>query len=189
MDNKSNINNKTSPNQMRVWLQRMRTGDSTYGIAESDEKKKKEMTVRDMLKITRKLNEQTEDVETAEVDTEVDAEEEKEKPENKQTVFDPKFFEKEITALFDDSVSIEFKDLEMFDNWVLWSGVVNGIIQFLFIVTRDEITSRVEFNYLQGFSPDNPKNEEIVKKLETYYETRFSKYVRKEILEKNVNKA
>lgn len=167
------MNDKTS---MRILLQRMRTGNGKYGVTESKENKKKDLTVRDMLKITRKLNEQ---IENAEVDTEED----KKKAVNKETAFDPKFFEQELIDLFDDSVSIEFKDLEIFDDWVLWSGIINGVIQFLYVVTRDEITSRVEFNYLQGFSKDNPANDEIIKKLETYYETRFSKYVRKELFE------
>jgi hypothetical protein len=165
------MNDKTS---MRTLLQRMRTGNPNYGINES--KKKKEMSVRDMLKITRKLNEQ---FENAEVDTEEDEKEEKEIT-NKETVFDPKFFEKEVIELFKNTVSIEFKDFQVLDYGVIWGGIVNGVIQFVYVVTRDEITSRVEFNYLQGFSKDNPANDEIIEKLETYYETRFSKYVRKE---------
>lgn len=175
------MNNKSTPNQMRILLKRMRTGNY---VAESKEKlfddkkgtTKHELSMRDMLKITRKLNE---DVETPAVD----AEEDKKKAVNKETAYDQKREEDKLVNLFGDDVSFEFKDLEVYDDWVLWSGVANGVIQFLFIVTRDEITSRVEFNYLQGFSPDNPKNDEIIEKLQTYYETTFSKYWRNNLIQ------
>src|SRR5690606_27869052 len=132
--------------------------------------------MRDMLKITRKLNEEVKAPET-------DTEEDKKKASNKETIYDQRREEEKLINLFDNDVTFEFKDLEVYDDWVLWSGIVNGVIQFLFIVTRDEVTSRVEFNYLQGFSPDNPQNDEIIEKLQTYYDTTFSKYWRNNLIQ------
>lgn len=162
---------------MRILLRRMR-GEEYIVNEEVKTPKKKDMSMRDMLKITRKLNE---DIDALETD--IDTEEDKEKAIDKETIYDQKREEEKLINLFNDEVSFEFKDLEVFDDWVLWSGIVNGVIQFLFIVTRDEITSRVEFNYLQGFSPDNPQNDEIVEKLQTYYETTFSKYWRNNLIQ------
>ncbi len=108
----------------------------------------------------------------------------KKKAENKKTVFDQKEEEGKLIRLFDDNVNISFDELEVYDNWVFWSGVINGVIQFVFVVTRDEVTSRVEFNYLQGFSKDNPLNDEILEKLQSYYDTTFSKYWRNNLIQK-----
>jgi hypothetical protein len=176
MDNKNDINKKTSPNQMRILMGRIRTGDGNYGINETTGEKKKEMSVRDMLKITRKLHEEVADTQTVDV-------EDKKKAINKETAFDQKNEEQKLVNYFGGDVSFEFKDLEVYDDWVLWSGIVNSVIQFLFVVTRDEITSRVEFNYLQGFSPDNPNNDEIIEKLKAYYDTSFSKYWRNNLIQ------
>jgi len=57
MDNKD-INSKTSPNQMRVFMKRMRTGN--FVVSENKDNTKHELSMRDMLKITRKLNEDVE---------------------------------------------------------------------------------------------------------------------------------
>ena len=168
------MNDKTTPNQMRILLRRIR--GEKFVVSEATQKPKQEISMRDMLKITRKLNEA---VETPEVDTEED----KKKPSDKETIYDQRREEDKLINLFDDNVSFEFMDLEVYDDWVLWSGVVNGVIQFLFVVTRDEITSRIEFNYLQGSSPDNPQNDEIIEKLQTYYETTFSKYWRNNLIQ------
>ena len=65
---------------------------------------------------------------------------------------------------------------------VFWGGTVDGVIQFVYKVTPDERTSGVEFNYLEDFSPDNPDNDLIVSKLETYYDT-FYKYWRDNVIQ------
>ena len=75
----SNINKKSTPDQMRVFLRRMRGGDYIVNEHEID---KKILTVRDFLKITRKLNEDVLDTETDDANTH--------KPENKVTVYDQK---------------------------------------------------------------------------------------------------
>lgn len=158
------MNNKSTPNQMRILLQRMRTGK--FGVTESEDKKKKEMSVRDMLKITRKLNEQFED----------------EKSINKKTVYDQGKEEERFNNFFRDlNVNVKFIDLEVYDSLVFWGGTIDGVIQFIYTVTPDEKTSGVEFNYVEDFSPDNPENDVIIKRVESYYDL-FYKYWRNNIL-------
>jgi hypothetical protein len=163
------MNDKSAPNQMRILLRRMR--GEKFIVNEETQKPKKDLTMRDMLKITRKLNEEIK----------VD---DKKKPLNKKTEYDQKIEEEKLRNFFDDmNVSIKFQDLQVYDNLVFWGGTVDGVIQFVYKVTPDERTSGVEFNYLEDFSPDNPENEAIIKKLETYYDT-FYKYWRDNVIQK-----
>jgi hypothetical protein len=165
----NNINDKTSPDQMRILMKRMRTGsDGKCGVSETPEVKKV-LSIKDMLKITRKLNE--------------DVDGEAEKPVNKETVYDQPEEEAKFQNFFNDMpVSVKFIDLEVNNNLVFWGGTVNGIIQFIYKVTPDEATSGVEFNYLDDFSPDNPDNDLIIKMIESYYDT-FYKYWRNNMLQ------
>jgi len=169
----NNINDKTSPNQMRILMKRMRVGgDGKWGVSEA-QKEKKVLGVKDMLKITRKLNE------------EVDVEDKEKKSVNKKTVYDQTREEENFRNFFNDlNVNIKFIELEVYDNLIFWGGTVDGIIQFVYKVTPDEKTSGVEFNYLEDFSPDNPENDEIVGRIESYYDT-FFKYWRNNMLEQN----
>ena len=64
---------------------------------------------------------------------------------------------------------------------VFWGGTIDGTIQFAYKVTPNEKTSGVEFNYLDDFTVDNEENDEIVKKIEDYYDV-FFKYWRDNIL-------
>lgn len=159
------MNNKTTSNQMRILIKRMRGKDNSP-ITESD-KPKKDLTMRDMLKITRSLNEDVD----------------KKNRENKKTAYDQTNEEKKFENFFDDlNVNIKFIDLEVYDDLVFWGGTIDGIIQFVYKVTPEEATSGVEFNYLDDFSPDNPQNEEIINKIEEYYNT-FYKYWRDNVLQ------
>lgn len=161
----NNINDKTSPDQMRILMKRMRDGNFVQ-----ENESKKIVSMKDMLKITRKLNE--------EIDPE-DAQ----KAVNKETVYDQPEEERKFLNFFNDiNVSVKFIDLEVNNNLVFWGGTVNGIIQFIYKVTPDEATSGVEFNYLDDFSPDNPDNDMIVKMIESYYDT-FYKYWRNNMLQ------
>jgi len=162
------MNDKTTPNQMRILLRRMRGEE--FVVNEETQKPKKDLTMRDMLKITRKLNEEIE----------VD---DKKKAVNKKTAYDQEIEEEKLRNFFDDmNVNIKFQDLQVYDNLVFWGGTVDGVIQFVYKVTPDERTSGVEFNYLEDFSPDNPDNDLIVSKLETYYDT-FYKYWRDNVIQ------
>lgn len=123
----------------------------------------KEVTMRDMLKITRRLNE-------------VDG--------NKATAYDQPNEEKKLLNNFKDiNVNIRFIDLEVNDDYVFWGGTVDGIIQFIYKVTPEDATSGIEFNYLDDFSPDNPENEDIVNRIKGYYDS-FYKYWQSNLLQK-----
>lgn len=163
-----NFNNKTASNQMRILQRRMR--GEKYVVSEEKKIQIKNLSIRDMLKITRNINEQ------------VDDEENKETQQNKITIYDPSNEEEKLRNYFKNmNVNIEFIDLKIYDNLIFWGGTVDGIIQFIYKVTPDEATSGVEFNYLKDFSSDNPENDEIIKKIKSYYDS-FYKYWRNNIL-------
>jgi hypothetical protein len=165
---KLNMNNKPAPNQIRILLRRMR--GEKYVVNEDVKTPEKDLTMRDMLKITRNLNEQAE-------------ENDEKKAENKKNVYDQSKEEEKLKNFFNDmNVNIKFIDLEVYDNLIFWGGTVDGIIQFVYKVTPDEKTSGVEFNYLEDFSPDNPDNDIIIKKIESYYDS-FYKYWRNNMLQ------
>lgn len=154
----SDINKKSTPDQMRVLLKRMRTGNDNWQ-SESVTQPKKNLDVRDMLKITRRIHEEGEA-----------------KAANMKTVYDQGTEEQKMLNYFKDlPVNIKFIPLEINENSVFWGGTIDGIIQFTFKVTSDESSSNVEFNYLEDFSPDNPDNDEIIKRVEAYYQI-FYKY-------------
>ena len=106
MSNSKDINKKSSPNQMRVFMQRIREGKYTPAEQQGD---KKEMTMRDMLKITRRLNEDVEEPEA-------------ESP-SKKTVFDPKHdkerFENIMKGL---NSSVEFHEFKVTEDKILFGG-------------------------------------------------------------------
>mgnify|MGYP005854050131 CR=1 FL=1 len=104
---------------------------------------------------------------------------------DKETVFDQNIEEEKFRNFFNDmNVSIKFIDLEVFDDFIFWGGTVDGVIQFVYKVTREEDSSGVEFNYLEDFSPDNPENEEITGRIESYFDI-FYKYWRDNVLQPN----
>ena len=155
----NNINNKSTSNQMRIFMKRMRNG---YNLNENDSKN---LSMRDMLKITHMLNEDNDESKI-----------------NKKTVYDQKNEEEKFLNFFRDmNVSIKFSDLVIYDNLIFWGGTIDGIIQFIYKVTPDDATSGVEFNYLEDFTPDNPENDEIISRVESYYDT-FYKYWRNNML-------
>jgi hypothetical protein len=159
----SNINNKTTPNQMRVFMKRMRDG---FVVESTKPAENKTLSMRDMLKITRNLNEQVED-----------------KSLNKKTVYDQSREEENFRNYFNDlNVNVKFIELEVYDNLIFWGGTIDGVIQFIYKVTPNEKTAP-EFNYLEDFSPDNPENEEIINRVEAYYEL-FFRYWKNNMLQK-----
>jgi hypothetical protein len=161
------MNNKTSPDQMRILLRRMR--GKPY-VNESKGTTKHELSVRDMLKITRKLNEdvqpETDQPETAEA-----------KPVNKKTDQDEANEEQKFKDSFPVGydINVDFIELEVTDKYVFWGGTINGVLQFVYKVTPDENTNGVEFNPLEGYNEDDKKNEEIMKTVESYFD-KFYEY-------------
>ena len=159
----NNLNKKNAPNQMRVFLKRMREG--TYDTTEfnTPDTPKNDLNMRDMMKITRNLNEDT--------------------GENKKTVFDQTEEEQKMLNFFKEmNVNLKFVELEVYDNLVFWGGTVDGIIKFVYTVTPNEDTSNVVFDYSEDFSPDNPENDLIIKKLEEYYDI-FYKFWRNNMVQ------
>lgn len=160
----NNINSKSTPIQMREFMKRIREGKY---VSNTNETPKKDLSVRDMLKITRNINEGVVSLKEAE---------------NKKTAYDQQMEEEKFRNFFRDmSVSIKLIDLEVYENLVFWGGTIDGVIQFVYKVTPDESTSGVEFNYLEDFSPDNPENEEITGRVESYFEN-FYKYWRDNVM-------
>jgi len=164
--NKTTINDKPSPIQMREFIKRIRNGNY---VAETTNTQKNDLSMRDMLKITRGINENVEHNDD-------------ENKQNKKTVYDQAREEEKFNNFFSDmNINVKFIDLEVYDNLIFWGGTIDGIIQFIYKVTPDESTSGVEFNYLEDFTPDNPENDKIIKRVESYYDT-FYKYWRNNIL-------
>lgn len=163
----NSINDKTSPNQMRILMKRIR--NRYLEVNESENNIKTDLTMRDMLKITRKINEAVEG-------------EDEQPQKNKKSVYDQSREEEKFNNYFNDmNVDIKFIDLDVFDNLIFWGGTIDGVIQFVYKVTPDEKTSGIEFNYLPDFTVDNPDNDKIIKKIESYYDS-FYKYWRNNIL-------
>ncbi|MFW6219430.1 MAG: hypothetical protein ACOC33_01050 [bacterium] len=104
-------------------------------------------------------------------------------PKNLKTTFDQKREEDKFENNIKDlNVVTEFIDLKVTPEKVFWGGTVDGIIQFVYKVTPDDETSGVEFNYLDGFIVDDPENDKIIDRIETYYDT-FYKYWRNNVLQ------
>jgi len=163
----SNINEKNSPNQMRIMMKRMREGNPIINEAITSEPKK-DLNIRDMMKITRDIHEGKVSLKESE---------------NKETVYDQSMEEEKFRNFFNDmNVSIKFVELGVYDNLIFWGGTIDGVIQFVYKVTPDENTSGIEFNYLDDFSPDNPDNEEITGRIESYFDN-FYKYWRDNVLQ------
>lgn len=125
---------------------------------------KKEMSMRDMLGKMRKLNEDAKNNLATKID--IDREQHK------------------MSEYFDNNnVTIEFEDLKVYPNGVIFGGDIDGQIQFVYKVTPEEKTSGIEVNYLDDFDPQDPENEEVVMKIESYYDI-FYKYWRDQLFKK-----
>ncbi|MFW6243351.1 MAG: hypothetical protein ACOC2W_04260 [bacterium] len=147
---KVKVNNNLSENDVKNMMRKLRgkTSDKLNG---------KNLSIRDTLKITRSLNEQ---------------EEETKSKEDKKTIYDEEKEKEKFLEYVDDlNVNVKFSELFVYDDSVIWGGIIDGIIMFVYTVTPNDTTSGVEINYTNDFSPDNPKNDEIVEKIESYYDT------------------
>jgi hypothetical protein len=155
-------------NQMKKFLRRM-CGEEYVVNENIKSTAKKDLSVRDTLKITRKLNE--------EILPDTDTEESK--PVNKKTEQDQANEEQKFKDSFPTGydINVDFIELEVTDKYVFWGGTINGLIQFVYKVTPDENTSGVEFNYLEGYNEDDPKNDEIIKRVESYYDSFYEYWI------------
>lgn len=100
---------------------------------------------------------------------------------NLKTVYDQSNEERKFRSEFDDlNIIVDFIPLKIYDNYVFWGGTIDGMIQFVYKITPNEKNSGVTFNYTDDFSADDPDNEEIVKRIEKYYDI-FYEYWRNNI--------
>ena len=177
---KNDINSKSSPNQMRILMKRMRDGKF---VTNEEAKPKKDLSMRDMLKITRNPLRLNEDVDTAVENPPATTNDAEATNTNKKSVYDQANEEKKFRKFFNDiNVDIKFIPLKVTDNLVFWGGTIDGVIEFVYKVTPDEKTTGIEFNYTPDFTADNPDNDLIIKKIESYFDT-FYKYWRNNILQ------
>ena len=163
------------PHDARTLLKRMRTGEFVQENIEPTTEPK-EMTTRDMLKITR--NFVNEDVETTTSLDSSDAqgEESEEESRNVKTGLDQRDEEEKLKNFFDDlNVHIDPKPIIVKDDKVFWSVVIDGVIQFIFKITGEDETSGVVFNYLRDGYENSEASKEIVDRILSYYDT-FYKY-------------
>ncbi len=140
------------------------------------------LSMRDMLKITRKMNEAVGD-ETIEQNT--DDNESDDESINMETTYDQPKEEEKFKALFDDMrVNFRFDDLKVTDDYVFWSIVINDAIQAVYQVTKEGGNTPVLINLLDGFNPDNKEdNDEIIKRVKAY-DNIFFKYWNDELIQK-----
>ena len=162
---------KKDKHDMRVLLGRMRTNDGKFGTL-IETKKKKELTTRELLEKTRKLNEDF-------------AQETQANRKNKATELDNDYWIERFNNFFDD-LDITLKPdkvskLEITDDYAFWGAEILGQIQFLFAVTGEDNTSGAEFKYAEGFNGENEENKKIVERLTQFY-NQFSDYCRKNYL-------
>ena len=129
------------------------------------DKEVKDLTVRDMLKLTRNDVAGKKKVDDSNIQQKISPSEEKKEQEKFQSFFE------------NNNVIIDFRPLQLYSHSVFWGGTIDGQVQWIFKVTPYEESSGVDINILEGFQKDDPENEEIIKKLENYYGT-FYKYWR-----------
>jgi len=85
--------------------------------------------------------------------------------------------EKLKNFLRNNNVTIEFEPFEKYQNGVFWGGTIDGQIMFVYRVTPEEVSSGIDIEYLEGFDPNDPENNEIIEKLKRHYND-FYKYWR-----------
>ena len=162
---------KKDKHDMRVLLGRMRTNDGKFGDL-TETKKKKELTTRELLAKTRKLNE----------DFANEAEEDKK---NKATNFDNEYWVDRFNKFFNDlNITIKPEDvfkLKITDDFAFWGANILKQIQFLYAVTGEDDTSGIQYNYAEDFNAENEDNVKIVERIEKFYD-QFSDYCRKNYL-------
>jgi hypothetical protein len=131
----------------------------------------KEMTMRDMLRITRKK--QVEEEATASSETmekQLSPAEQEQQQQNMQSYFE------------DENITIKFEPILLYDTGVFWAGTIDGQLKFAYMVTPDESTSGVKIERSPYFDPTNEDNQNVEKKIIDYYDT-FYEYWSKNQLE------
>lgn len=139
--------------------------DNEYSQDNVVDKEVKDLTVRDTLKLTRDIGSGKKKVDNTNIQKPITPAEERREQEKLENFFE------------NNNVIIDFKELQVFPHGVFWGGTIDGQVQWVFKVTPYEESSGLDINILEGFQKDDPENEEIIQKLENYYNT-FFKYWR-----------
>lgn len=164
----------SSPIEMRRHLAIMRGKEPVKSAKVVVEETKKDMTMRDMLGKMRKMDkpiQSLKNVKSLNEDVQPDM----------STNIDRSGEEQKMANYFEENnVTIEFSNFKVLGNGVILTGTIDGQIEFAYKVTPQEDTSGIEVNYLEGFEPQDPENEEVIKKVETYYDI-FYKYWRDQL--------
>jgi len=159
----------SAPIEMRKYLAIMYGKEPVKSTKVPVEETKKDMTMRDMLGKMRKIKDRpllnlNEDVQ-----------------QNMTTSVDKNNEEDKMSHYFDqNNVTIEYNDLNVYSNGVMFSGTIDNQIQFVYKVTPQEDSSGVEINYLNDFDAQDKENEDVINKLEDYYNI-FYKYWRDQL--------
>ncbi len=104
--------------------------------------------------------------------------------EKQVTPQEQKTYERDMLSFFDDdNVTIKFEPVLVADEGVFWAGTVDGQLKFAYMVTPDEASSGVKIERSPDFDPNNAQNQEVEKKIITYYDT-FYEYWSKNQLQK-----
>ena len=110
---------------------------------------------------------------------------------NKKTIMDQKEEEEKFLRFINrKDVVVDFINLEIKTNGVIWGGTIDDVFKFFYRVTPDKKTSTFNFKFLDGFDPlgeeTDPDDEyvekqmDLFKSVKDYYE-RFSNWVRTNI--------
>ena len=168
----------------RESLRRMR--NINKGVVENFDNKpkninKKEMSVRDMLGITRNFKavneaevnavdfDQDGEIEAKVIDTDVDS---------RKTMLDQKQQEEKFrNAIKQFNVNVQFEPMKITDNTVVWSGTIDNQLQWSYLVTPDESINGPKFNYSKNFNDGEPSNQDLIEFIKNYYND-FYKYWR-----------
>ena len=173
----------------RESLRRMR--NLNKGVIENFDKPKnpqqpkKEMSMRDMLAITRQVVKEGDkktaskrnslnEADMEKIDINHDGDKESKlidmSVDSKKTAFDQKKEEEKFREALDRyKVNIKFEPIEILDNSVIWNGTIDNQLQWSFLVTPDETVNGAKFNYSKNFDDTKPDNEEMVEAIKNYY--------------------
>lgn len=118
----------------------------------------KEMTMREMLRITRK-NQIEEEISSETTERQLSPAEQEQQQRNMQDYFE------------DDNITIRFEPVLLYDDGIFWAGTIDGQLKFAYMVTPDENTSGVNIERSPDFDPSNEDNQNVEKKIIDYYDS------------------
>ncbi len=134
--------------------------------------KKTEKSFKEFLNEMRRLKEETETL-------------------SRKTAYDEKKEQDKFIRILPSDAVVNFEELEVYDDMVIWGGRINDDFDFFYKVTPHEKTSEFDFNFLSGFDPtgegESEQDEYVEKQMElfdsvkNYYDT-FARYWRDNLI-------